>query len=107
MVYRSMRNDLRVAEEVYLKRGLLELEDFLFFYLYSFSYIAEQVMSLRQFRLLFCSDFLETNIQPLVLFSDITLVLPISATPNPARYTRTSPTTMYLLLNVCISLDWV
>jgi len=37
-----MRNDLRVADEVYIKRGCLVLEDFLFFSLYSFSCIAKQ-----------------------------------------------------------------
>jgi len=37
MVHRSMRNDLRVADEVYIKRGCYVLEDFLFFSLYSFS----------------------------------------------------------------------
>jgi hypothetical protein len=42
---------------------------------------------LKQLRLLSCPDFLETNLEPLVLFSDITLVLPISPTPDPARYT--------------------
>jgi len=29
MVHRSMGNDLRVADELYIKRGLLVLEDFL------------------------------------------------------------------------------
>jgi len=42
MVHRSMRNDSRVADEVYIKRGCSELEDFLFFSLYSFSSIAKQ-----------------------------------------------------------------
>ena len=42
MVHQSMRNDLRVADEVYINRGCLVLEDFLFFSLYSFSCIAEQ-----------------------------------------------------------------
>jgi len=43
MVHRSMRDDSRVADEVYIKRGCLVLEDFLFFSLYSFSCIAKQV----------------------------------------------------------------
>jgi len=30
MVHRSMRNDLRVADKVYIKRGCLVLEDFHF-----------------------------------------------------------------------------
>jgi len=42
MVHQSMRNDLRVADKVYIKRGSLGLEDFLFFSLYSFSCIAKQ-----------------------------------------------------------------
>jgi len=86
MVHRSMRNGSRVADELYIKRGLMVLEDFLFFSLYSFSCIAKQVTTLKQLRLLSCLDFLETNFERLVLFSDITLVLPISPTPDPARY---------------------
>ena len=107
MVYRSMRNGSRVVDELYIKRVLLALEYFLFFSLYSFSYIAKQVMTLKQFRLLPCLDFLETNFEPHVLFSDITLVSPISPTPDPARYTRTSLITLYLILNFPISLERV
>ena len=43
MVHWSIRDDSRVADEVYIKRGCLVLEDFLFFSLYSFSCIAKQV----------------------------------------------------------------
>jgi len=47
MVHRSMRNGLRVADGLYIKRVLLALEDFLFFSLYSFSCIAKQVTTLE------------------------------------------------------------
>jgi len=63
MVHRSMRNDSRVADELYIKRVLLVLEDFLFFSLYSFSCIAKQVTTLEQLRSLSCLDSLETNIE--------------------------------------------
>jgi len=43
MEHQSMRNDSRVADEVYIKQGCLVLEDFLFFSLYLFSCIAKQV----------------------------------------------------------------
>jgi len=43
MAHRSMRNDSRVADVVYIKIGGLVLEDFLSFSLYSFSCIAKQV----------------------------------------------------------------
>jgi len=43
MVHRSMGNDSRVADKLYIKRVVLVLEDFLFFSLYSFSCIAKQV----------------------------------------------------------------
>jgi len=49
MVHRSMRNDLRVADKVYIKRGCLVLEDFLFFSLYSFSWIAKQARHWNSF----------------------------------------------------------
>jgi len=68
MVYRSMRNDLRVADELYIKRVWLALENFLFISLYSFSCIAKQVTTLKQLRLLSCPDFLETNLEPLSCF---------------------------------------
>jgi len=68
MVYQSMGNDSRVADELYIKRVLLVLEDFLFFSLYSFSCIAKQVTTLKQLRLLSCLDFLETNIKYLFRF---------------------------------------
>jgi len=41
MVHQSMRDDSRVADELYIKRVLLALEDFLFFSLYSFSCISK------------------------------------------------------------------
>ena len=49
MVHRSMENDSRVAAELYIKTVLLALEDFLFFSFYSFSCIAKQVTTLKQF----------------------------------------------------------
>jgi len=42
MVYWNMRNDSRVVDEVYIKRGCLVLEDFVFFSLYSFTHIVMQ-----------------------------------------------------------------
>jgi len=42
MVLRSMKDDSRMADEVYIKRGCLVLEDFLFFSLYLFSCMAKQ-----------------------------------------------------------------
>jgi len=84
MVHRSMGNGSRVTDELYIKRVLWALEDFLFFSLYSFSCIAKQVTTLEQLRLLSCLDFLETNLERFVLFSDITFVSPISPTPDPA-----------------------
>jgi hypothetical protein len=82
-----MRDDSSVADELYIQRVLLALEDFLFFSLYSFSCIAKHVTTLKQLRLLSCLDSLETNIEPLVLFSDITFLSSISPMPDPAHYT--------------------
>jgi hypothetical protein len=58
-----MRNDSMVADGLYIKRVLLALGDFLFFSLYSFSCIAKQVTTLKQFRLMSCLDSLETNLE--------------------------------------------
>jgi hypothetical protein len=68
MVHRSIGNDSRMANELYIKRVLLALEDFLFFSLYSFSCIAKQVTTLKQHRLLSCLDLFETNLDHLFLF---------------------------------------
>jgi len=48
MVHRSMRNGSRVGDELYIKKVLLALENFLFFSFYSFSCIAQQVTTLKQ-----------------------------------------------------------
>jgi hypothetical protein len=64
-----MRNGSRAADELYIKRVLLALEDFLFFSLYSFSCIAKQVTTLKQLRLLSYLDFVETNLEPLAPLS--------------------------------------
>ena len=42
-VLRSMKNGSRVTDKLYINRGCLALEDFLFFFLYSFSCVAKQV----------------------------------------------------------------
>jgi len=64
MVHRSMKNHSRVADELYIQRVLLVLENFHFFALFSFSCIAMQLTTLKQLRVLPCLDFLETNIEP-------------------------------------------
>jgi len=73
MVHRRMRNGSRVADELYINRVLLVLEDFLFFSLYSFSCISKQVTTLKPLRLLSCSDSPKPTLSALALFSDITL----------------------------------
>jgi len=89
MVHRSMRNGSRVADELYIKRVLLALEDFLFFSLYSFSCIAKQVTTLKQLRLLscLCRDFLDTNFErPLFLsWSHIRVTNITYARPRPLQ----------------------
>jgi len=52
MVHRSMRNGSRVTDELYIKRVLMALEDFLFFSLYSFSCIASNSTTLKDILIL-------------------------------------------------------
>ena len=52
MVHWSMENGSRVADELYIKRVLLVLEDFLFFSLYSFSCIASNSTTLKDILIL-------------------------------------------------------
>jgi hypothetical protein len=53
--------------------------------------------------MLSCFHLFETNIEPLVLFSEITLELPISPMPDPACYNGMSLTISYLILNLSTS----
>jgi len=48
MVHRIMRNGSRVADELYIMGVLLALEDLLFFAVYSFSWKAKQVTTVKQ-----------------------------------------------------------
>jgi hypothetical protein len=89
MVHWSMGNDSRLADELHIMRVLFVLEDVLFFSLYSFSCIAKQVTTLKQHRFMSCLDSLEINVEPVVLFSDIMLLLPVSPMPDPAHYRST------------------
>jgi hypothetical protein len=104
MVHQCKRNGLRVADELYIKRGLLGLEDSLLFWLYRFSSIAKQVTTLEQLQLVSCPDFLDFNFESFLSCFDTIFKTSISPTPDPARYTRTSHTTSYLTLNVPTSL---
>jgi len=65
MVHPTMGNDSRVADELYLNRGCLALEDFRFCCLYWFSWIAEQVTTLKQLWLLFSLNLLKTYLEHL------------------------------------------
>jgi len=87
MVYWSMRNDLEVANRLYIKRVLLALEGFLFFSLYSFSCIAKQVRLWPKPWFLSCSEIIDMNFKASCPDPDITLLSPISPTSDPARYT--------------------
>jgi hypothetical protein len=90
MVHRSIRNDSREADDLYIKIVFLELEDFLFFSLYSFSCIANQVTTLKQLGLRSCFNSLVPNFEHLLRWFDITFKLSISPTPNHVRFTGTS-----------------
>jgi hypothetical protein len=98
MVHQSLRNVSRVADELYIKRVFLALEDFVFFSLYSFSCIAKQVTTSKQLQHLSCLNFLNPNFERLSFCFDIPLKLSISPVSNPARYTfenhKSSQTTL-------------
>lgn len=52
MLHRNMRNDSGVVDEQYINSGLLALEHFLVFPLYSISCIAKQVTNMKRLRLM-------------------------------------------------------
>jgi hypothetical protein len=57
----------------YIKRSCFVLEDFLFISLYWFSWIAKQVMTLKQLQFVSCPESLDTNFKQLLSWSDQTL----------------------------------
>jgi len=63
MVYRSMENDLRVADELYIMTDCLVLEDWLLFSLYSFCCIAKQVRTLKQLPFVFFHNSFDINFE--------------------------------------------
>ena len=77
MVHWSMENGSRVADELYIKRVSMVLEDFLFFSLYSFSCIASNKYDFERYS---DSCSLDTHFE----FSSATSISPA---PDPARYT--------------------
>jgi hypothetical protein len=66
MLRQYISHDSRVADELYINRMLLALEDFLFFSLHSFTCIAKQFTTLKQLQLLSCLDFLDMNFECIV-----------------------------------------
>jgi len=107
MVHRSMKDDSRVADKSYIKRVLLALEGFLFILSLLILLYSKASYDFETASTLVLSDFLETNLERFVFSFDITFELPISPTLDLARYTRTSLTTLYLILNVPASIDRV
>jgi len=86
IVHWSMRNDLRVAIEIYMKRGLLKLEDFFLFWLYSFNWIAMQWITLKNNFDSYPVLIPEYEHPTHCLDYTITLLLPKSPTPDSAYY---------------------
>jgi hypothetical protein len=75
-----MRDDSRVVNELYIKRGCSVLEDFLFFSLYSFSCIASNSTTLKNIL-----DFLSLSLS-LDTHFEFSPATSISPAPDPARY---------------------
>jgi len=71
IVHWGMRDGSGVAAELYIKTMLLALEGFLFFSLYSFSCIENQVTTLKQLRLLSCLQSLDMHFKRLLSRFDI------------------------------------
>jgi len=87
MVHRSMRNDSRVSDELYRKRGCFVLEDFHFLSLYIFSEIAKQQTILKTSFAIVLSGFLDMIMECFCLGSGDTVLFQISHTPDPTCYT--------------------
>jgi len=107
MVYWNMRNDLKVVYELYIKRGCLVLENFLFFLSLLILLYSKASMTLKQLQILSCSDFLKQTSSTFVMNMISHYLLPLLPAPDSTCYTRTSPVTLYLILNMPTSLDRV
>jgi hypothetical protein len=79
LVHRSMKDDSGVANRLYIKRGCLLLEDWLFFSLYWFSWIAHNSTTSEIKDILSLSLSLDTHFE-------ISLATSTSCAPDPARY---------------------
>jgi hypothetical protein len=86
------------SRRIVYKESVAGVGEFPFFSIYSFSCIAKQVMTLKQLRFLSCLDFLETNLERLVMSSDITFELPISPALDHARDRRAPMTFQHGLM---------
>jgi hypothetical protein len=91
MLRQCISHDSRVADELYINRMLLALEDFLVFSLHSFTCIAKQFTTLNSSDSCLVSISLIRTLSALFLVCDITFESPRSPTSEPAHYTRTSP----------------
>jgi hypothetical protein len=81
LVHRSMKDDSKVANELYLKRGCLTSEDFLFFSLYSYSCIPSNSTTLE--KILTPVSVLVSRYAPWVQTSNIHITC---AQPCPLQY---------------------
>jgi hypothetical protein len=106
MVCWSIKNDLNVVYELYIKRGCLLLEVFFFFFSLLILLYSKASTTLKQLQILSCSDFLKHTSSTFVLNTISHYLLPISEpAPNPTHYTGTSSIILYVILNVSTSLD--
>ena len=71
IVHQCMKDDWRVTDKLFIKRGCLVLENDLFFSLYLFCWVAKQQVTLKQLRLFPWLDVLIQTSSVLVLFSTL------------------------------------
>jgi len=76
------------GRRIVYKESVVGVGGFLFCSISSFSCIAKQVTTLKQVRLLPCLDSSKQTLSTFCFVFHITFELPISPTPDPARYTH-------------------
>jgi len=84
MINRSMRNNSKVVDKLYIKRGCLLLEDFPFFSLYSCSSMTNRYTTFKQHRLMSCLELSIHN-------SNVPVSLPNFIIVTSITYTQPCP----------------
>jgi hypothetical protein len=103
MLRRIMRHDLRVADKLYIKKVLLVLEDFLFFLSFLVLLYSKASYDFETVPTYVSSWFPRKELRAPCSVFRYPIELPVSPTPDPARYTDSNTNSLGNALYDCRS----